>query len=298
MKKKIEKIKVIINPAAGKKQPILSEINSSLQKSGIKWEALITQGSGDAAKFAESAIKKGIDALAVYGGDGTMRETISAMIGKEVPLAILPGGSANVLANELGIPWDLKEACDLLKKDPIKKKTIDVGHFDKNHFIARISLGLEADIVKSSERKTKKMFGSFAYALSALSAIKKTSKTVYDLTIDGKEHSIEGVMCFFSNAGNLGFSNTSFDKNIDIADGLLDILVVRLANISFFKLMAASLLKKKRPDNIELVEHWQGKNIRVSQSVQQSVHFDGEVLKKVPTNIKIIPQAIDIIVPD
>src|ERR1017187_9827360 len=114
MEKKIKRIRIIINPAAGKDESILPVINTSMKEAGITWEASITHEAGDAVRFAKAAVKEKIDALAVYGGDGTLMEAISGLIGSKVPLIILPGGSANVMANELGIPKDLKEACMLI----------------------------------------------------------------------------------------------------------------------------------------------------------------------------------------
>ena len=280
METKLKSIHIIINPASGKSESILPIINASMKEAGIKWEASITHQAGDVIQSAKAAAKKGVDALAVYGGDGTLMEAISGLIGSEIPLAILPGGSANVMATELGIPTDLKEACTLLSHGPLATKTIDVGKFDNRYFMIRISLGFEADVVKGADRKTKNKIGIFAYFLSAAAALKITKKAVYHLKIDGQEHEVRGLACIIANTGNLGFSSISFDKHIDVSDGLLDVVVVRKANLSLFKLMVVTWLKRERPDNLELVEHWQGKDISVSSTPKQAVQCDGEVLEQ------------------
>jgi len=297
MEKKIKNIHIIINPASGKGESILPIINASMKEAGIKWEASITHQAGDAIQFAKAAVKEGIDALAVYGGDGTLTEAISGLIGSKIPLVILPGGSANVLATELGIPTDLKEAFTLLSHGPVETKIIDVGQFDKRYFIVGISMGFEADVVKGADRETKNKVGIFAYFLSAAAALKITKKAVYHLKIDGQEHEVQGLTCIVINTGNLGFSNISLDKHINVSDGLLDIVVVRKANLSLFKLMVVTLLKRERPDNLELVEHWQGKDISVSSNPKQTIQCDGEILEKIPLHIKIIPGAIKVLVP-
>ena len=297
MEKKIKRIRIIINPAAGKDESILPVINTSMKEAGITWEASITHEAGDAVRFAKAAVKEKIDALAVYGGDGTLMEAISGLIGSKVPLIILPGGSANVMANELGIPKDLKEACMLIGQVPIKMKTIDVGQFDKRYFIVGISFGFAADLVKGAGRETKNMMGILAYFLSAVAALKKAKKAVYHLTIDGQEHEVRGLTCIIANTGNLGFSTISFDKHIDVSDGLLDVVVARKANLSMLKLMAVTLLRRARPHNVELVKHWQGRDITVSSSPQQTVQCDGEVLEKSSVHIKIIPRAINVLIP-
>jgi YegS/Rv2252/BmrU family lipid kinase len=297
MEKKIKNIHIIINPAAGEEEAILPFINASMKEAGITWEAFITHQAGDGIKFARAAVKEGVDALAVYGGDGTLMEAISGLIGSEIPLIILPGGSANVVATELGIPKDFKEVCTLLSRGTLETKTIDVGQFDTRYFITGISLGFGADIVKGADRKTKNKFGILAYFLSAAAAIKKTKKVVYHLKIDGQEYTLKGFTCIITNVGNLGFTKISLDKHIDISDGFLDVVILRKANLSLLTHIVITLLKRERPHNLKLVKHWQGKDISVSSIPQQTVQCDGEVLKEMPLHIKVIAGAIKVLVP-
>jgi YegS/Rv2252/BmrU family lipid kinase len=297
MEKKIKNIHIIINPAAGEEEAILPFINASMKEAGITWEAFITHQAGDGIKFAEAAIKKGVDALAVYGGDGTVIEAISGLIGSEIPLIILPGGSANVVATELGIPKDFKEVCTLLVHGLLETKTIDVGQFDKHYFITGISIGFGADLVKGADRETKNKIGILAYFLSAAAALKKTKKTIYHLKIDGQEHELQGLTCIITNTGNLGFTKISLDKHIDISDGFLDVVILRKASLGLLKHIVVTLLKRERPHNLELVQHWQGKDISVSSTPQQTVQCDGEVLEEMPLHIKISPGAIKVLVP-
>ena len=297
VEKKIKNIHIIINPAAGEDEAILPIINLSMKEAGITWEAFITHQAGDGIKFARAAVKKRVDALAVYGGDGTLMEAISGLIGSEIPLIILPGGSANVVATELGIPKDLKESCSLLAHGPLETKTIDVGQFDEQYFITGLSIGFGADLVKGANRKSKNKMGILAYFFSAVAALKKTKKAVYHLKIDGQQYNVQGLTCIIANTGNLGFSKISLDKHIGISDGFLDVLVLRKVNFGLLKHILVTLLKRERPHNLELVKHWQGKDISVTATPQQTVQCDGEVLKKMPLHIKIIPGAIKVLVP-
>lgn len=295
--KKIKTIRVIINPAAGKGGSILSVLNLAMEEAGIKWEASITHEAGDAIKFAKTAAKEEVDALAVYGGDGTLMEAISGLMGSKMPLAILPGGSANVMAEELGIPKDLKTACAVMTQAPLTTKAIDVGQFGDRYFILGIALGFGAEVIKGADREAKNRIGIFAYFLSAASALKRTRKALYHLKIDGQAYEVRGWTCIVANAGNLGFSDISYDKHIDVSDGLLDVIVVRKANLGLLKHLAITLLKRERPDNLELVEHWQGKDIAISSSPRQTIQCDGEVLPNVPLHIRIVPGAINVLVP-
>src|SRR5690554_7252602 len=105
------KVHVVINPAAGQGIPLLSILNQVFSECGVDWDVSITKKSGDAREQARQAAAKGVDVVAAFGGDGTVAEVASGLLGSRTPLAILPGGTANVMSVELGIPTDLAQAC-------------------------------------------------------------------------------------------------------------------------------------------------------------------------------------------
>ncbi len=108
----MQRIQVIINPRAGQDMAILSVMNEAFQAADVRWDVSITNQAGDATRYARLAVEAGVDLVAAYGGDGTVMEVASGLVGSAVPLAILPGGTANVLSVELGIPGDLAAASD------------------------------------------------------------------------------------------------------------------------------------------------------------------------------------------
>src|SRR5690349_8821813 len=106
----MKRIHVIINPISGRPQPVLYTLNSVFRAAGVGWDVSVTHECGDACRAAKAAASQGIDVVAVYGGDGTVLEAATGLLGTTTPLAILPGGTANVLSVELGIPHDLTAA--------------------------------------------------------------------------------------------------------------------------------------------------------------------------------------------
>lgn len=294
---KIKKVHIILNPSSGKKEPMLSVINESFCDTGIEWDVSITKKFNDATHFAQAAVKKKVDVIAVYGGDGTVMEVVGGMVGSEIPLAILPGGTANVMSKELGIPQNLAEACKLITEGAAETRAVDVGQMDKRYFILRTSLGFEADMVEGADGKTKSRIGTLAYFFSAMDALRKLQSVRYDLTIDGRDYHVWGYTCIIANSGNTGIGKLSLDKDISVSDGLLDILIVRKANFRLFAHVMATLLKRKRSENVELVKHWQGKEIKVVSKPRQILQCDGEVLDKNSLSARVIPSAIRVIVP-
>jgi diacylglycerol kinase family enzyme len=106
-------IHVVINPASGQDQPILNTLNDVFQVFDVDWGVSVTRKSGDAQRFAETAVAEGADVVAAYGGDGTVMEVAQSLIGSDVPLAILPGGTGNLMSVELGIPKNLAKAAEV-----------------------------------------------------------------------------------------------------------------------------------------------------------------------------------------
>ena len=91
------KIHVVINPAAGKDEPILNTINKVFHKYEIDWQVSITKKFGDATRLTKQVIANGVDLVAGYGGDGTQMEIANAVMGTNTPMAILPGGTGNAM---------------------------------------------------------------------------------------------------------------------------------------------------------------------------------------------------------
>jgi diacylglycerol kinase (ATP) len=294
----IKKVRFVVNPASGRPGPILSTLNEAFKNTGIDWDIALTKKSGDATDLAKAWLAEKIDLVGVYGGDGTLMEVISGMKDTEVPLGILPGGTGNVLATELGIPGDLKRACELLAKGPWKIRTIDVGQFNNRYFTQRASFGYESEMVKGARRKTKNRCGRLAYVLSSIDAVKKIKIAGYDIVVDGKKHHEEGVTCIVANCGNLGFSSRlTLDKAIDVADGLLDVLVVKKVRPALLKYLYKNITDGEPPEDRELVAHWQGKEIKVTSQPAQVVQCDGEILGKMAIHARIVPQAVKVVVP-
>lgn len=289
-----ERVHVIINPAAGPDRPILNTLNAVFQPAGIDWDVSITQKAGDATQQAEDAAAAGVDAIAVYGGDGTVMEVASGLVGTDVPLAILPGGTANVMSVELGIPADLAEAAILICRSA-NIRAVDMGQVNEHRFLLRAGIGFEAAMIEGADRELKDRVGSLAYALSALRAMRNPQIAHYHLTLDGQDVETEGVTCIIANSGNLGVPGLSLAPTIDVSDGLLDVVIIRKADIASILSVAASVVRLD--ETAEPLQHWQVQEVSVVAEPPQTVQGDGEVLGRTPVSVAILPQAVRVVVP-
>jgi diacylglycerol kinase (ATP) len=282
---------VIINPAAGQDRPILGVMNKAFHDAGIDWDVKITKAGGDAERFAHEAVAAGVDAVGVYGGDGTVMEVANGMLGSKVPLAIFPGGTANVMSLELGIPSDLAEAMALVCTGNSFVRKVDVGRCDDRYFMLRIGIGFEADMIRNADREAKSRMGRLAYLLSALQTEKKMA--CFRMTLDDDDEiEVEGMSCMIANSGNVGVPGLTMARMVDVSDGLLDVLVIHSANIGALVEVAASAAGLS-----DSLSHYQVRKVTVHADPPQAAICDGEPIGGTPITATIVPNALHVIVP-
>jgi YegS/Rv2252/BmrU family lipid kinase len=290
-------IHVVINPASGQDQYILNTINRVFREYEVTWDVSVTQKSGDALRYAHQAIDDGADVVAAYGGDGTVMEVAEGVAGGEIPLAILPGGTANLMSVELGIPKDLTKAAQILVDPESVIRRVDMGQVGEKKFMLRIGIGFAGEKVKIADREMKDRWGILAYSIAGLKALSTTSQANYIITVDGVEHKTDGKTCLIDNAGNMGMQGVTASKSISVSDGLLDVILVRDASVSSWIAVGDQILGRD-PDP-GAVKHWQGRDIKIECDPPQTVVGDGEIWDPTPISAKVLPGVLPILtIPD
>lgn len=294
-----KKLQVIINPAAGVGRPILQALNAGLKDTGIDWDVSITHRAGDAERLAKEAVENGADIVGVHGGDGSVMEVASALRGTSTPLAIFPGGTANVMSVELGIPSsDIEASIDFIAKGSYTTRLIDMGLVNDRLFLLRIGIGLEADMMKSADQEIKNRFGVLAYAFSALNEMRNLTPSLYRVHVDGELHETEGISCMIANSGNVAIGGLTLSKKIDISDGALDVVIFRRADLAAMITVSAAVVSPtaEATENPQLV-HYQGREIVVEADPPQTISIDGEVIEPTTLTASILPGAVNVVVP-
>lgn len=287
-------IPVIINPSAGQKTPVLAELNQVFRAAGIRWSVEITQEEGDGVHLAQQLVERGAKIVAAHGGDGTISEVATGLAGTQSALAILPGGTGNVLAREFGIPQDYVAAARLLASEH-DIRTVDMGEIGNRKFLLRAGAGLEALVVEQTPRQLKDRFGIMAYGLGGLQALVKSRSTKYTLELDGETHQAEGMICTVANASHLGLPGLRFSRKIDIEDGKLDVFVLRrvdiLVIVQFMSENVAGALRAKD------VQHWQVSRVKIQADPPQGVQIDGDQMGTTPVEMRCLPGSLRVVVP-
>lgn len=285
------KIDIIINPAAETKDPILSLINKVLSESDIEWQIHITKTEGEAFTIAESLAGK-TDLLAVYGGDGTVMEVARALHKTDTPMAILPGGTANVVAKELNLPMDMEEALQLMKAPENSIREIDMGLVNGCPFLIRVNLGILADMVTEASPEMKETWGQLAYGITAFKTMQQEGKT-FRLTIDGEELIQEAVALTVTNVGNIGKKGYAFLPGISVTDGLLDVIALDKADFTSILKVTGSMLFQT---DSNVLKHWKAKEITIHLDQQDSFLCDDTQRTATDLHIQVSPKSLKVLV--
>lgn len=289
-------VHVIINPAAGKDEPILNVLNDILHGSGIQWDISVTHKFGDATRFAREAVERGVDLVAAYGGDGTQMEVANGLQGSGVPLAILPGGTGNAMAYELKVPLLLREAVKLIVSGS-EEREIDMARIGERAFMLRVYTGLNPN--EAANREKKDQYGQLAYVAASLQFIKNKKPARYTITVDGERIESEALICFILNAGALGGilkQPIPEVADVDVSDGKLDLIMVT-QGVKPLKAISHYIFHAE--DQTETgVYNWQGSEIRIEADPPQAVWIDGEPYGETPITAVSMPRALRVIVPE
>ena len=293
-----EAIHFIINPVAGRHEPIdelIAEYFPSIDK---KRQIHLTTKKESGFPQAQRAIAAGATLLAVYGGDGTVIEVAKAAYGADLPLAIIPGGSANVLAKELGIPINTPAVLEHLRSGKRSYQSIDVCSMDKRPFLLRLNAGVAASLVTDTGRTAKRRFGQLAYVWTAVQKALTPPRLRCSIRINGLTKSIRVSTLMVANSTNLGVAGVNLVE-CKMNDGLLDVVAIQnggWASIQdwlhskFHRLLGNAYLSSS-------FQHWQANEVSVSFSRPEEIIVDDFTTTLSGFTATVLPVSLRVMVP-
>jgi YegS/Rv2252/BmrU family lipid kinase len=293
---------VITNPAAARTDPLaVSAVMNTLRGAGWQAEVLATGGPGDARLLAEYGVADGVDVVAVFGGDGTTMQAAAALVGTDVALGVIPGGTGNLLAGNLRIPASPARAARALVS--ARPKPFDLGRMERpggvQYFAVACGAGYDARVMAGTLSEHKQRWGMAAYVATTLRLISDIRNTVHSITIDGVEYEANAAMVLVANCGEVIPPFVRLGPGITPDDGLLDVVVVR-ANSFSQSVRAVWELLRVTPGTLGdagYVGHARGREVRVETDPIQPVQLDGEPGGHTPFTASVIPGAIRVMVP-
>ena len=287
-----KRIHVVINPASGQNEPILNVINSVFGKHDIDWSVSVTKKFGDATEFARQAAEEGYDIVAGYGGDGTQHEIANGIMGTPALHGVLPGGTGNGFANEVGTPNKLLPALEVLATSE-NVRHIDVVQLEEGYFIQRLYVGIEPE--QQTTRESKDKYGTFAYAVDAFHRLRDKKEVLYTIKIDGKTYEHPAMKLYVVNAANTGTGIRVTGNFSSVEDGMVDVFLLNLNNLKTISGAADRMLHISSQNAREWI--WQGREVTIDTDPDQPVWTDGEFTGRTPVSMKVLPGALPVVVP-
>ena len=297
---------LIFNPIAGQGNPDQDlALIKRLLRPEIQLNVILTQPEIEPGEQAKEAIKDGTDLVIASGGDGTISAVAAAVMETEIPLGIIPRGTANAFSVALGIPTNLNAACENILVGATK--VVDVARCNDIPMILLAGIGFEAETVEKADRELKNKFGVLAYLLAGLQQFAAQEVFEAQIEIDGEIINVQSPAMTVANAAPptsilaQGWGETLVD------DGLLDVTIGveqtqesnLLASLQAVNALA-DLFKSaliKQPTSREDILCLRVPEIKISANPPQKVVVDGEIIGTTPVEIRCIPQGLKIFAP-
>ena len=251
-----------------------------------------TSAPGEAETLARHAVQEGFEKIVAAGGDGTINEVVNGLAGSSAKLGLLPMGTVNVFAMELGLPSHSIDLCwDIIQGE--HTRLIDLPSANDKYFVQLAGVGLDAQIVKETSANLKRNFGPLSYLISAAQVATRQPPR---LVIDSEDTSVrEGSFVLVGNGRRYG-GPFPFFKHAVIDDGLLDVVVFKqLGYLEIIKYLQDVFFSSKI--RLPEVEYFQTRRLRVTSEQEVPVELDGELAGVCPVEFQMRERSLRVLAP-
>ena len=283
---------LLVNRHARRGKEALSQAVSKLQELGFD----LHEESTEKPKQLPDIIRRWsdrVDLVIVGGGDGTLNAAVDGIVDTQLPLGILPLGTANDLARTLAIPQALDEACQVIANG--KQQRIDLGWVNGKHFFNVASLGLSVQITKQLTKEIKQRWGVLAYAVTAIRVVGRSRPFLAEIRSNGESIKVKTVQIAVGNGQYYG-GGMKIAEDAAINDQRLDLYSLEIERAwEIIPLLPA--MKQGQQADLPGVRTLQSQEIEVYTNKRRPINTDGEITTYTPAKFRLIPQALSIFVP-
>lgn len=292
------RIFVVLNPVAGRTQP--GAIKESLRRHfGTGSKKIIiyeTTGEEDIAGLVRQAIDDGVGQVFAAGGDGTVSAAVDGLINSDIPLGILPAGTSNVVAQELGIPLNIDRACKMLAGETTLR-AIDALRYDDHYYVLSLGTGLGALAMRGTKRAHKRRFGPLAYIWAILKLIIGIQPRTFTIIADGEKKEYHAADVMLANAATLT-KPFRWGPHIEPDDGRIDICIMRAKTMLDIVGVAWDIIVPGRTRRHRNLIYWPAyHSVIVTSDQPMPVQGDGELLDHTPIEATVMTSAVKVMVP-
>jgi YegS/Rv2252/BmrU family lipid kinase len=281
---------IILNPAADSERALRKQAQvESLARDCV---VCATTYTGEAEAMARRGVAEGFEKIVAAGGDGTINEVVNGLAGSGTTLGLLPIGTMNVFANELGLPTHDLELCwEIVKGD--STRAVDLPKANQKFFVQLAGVGLDAQVVKETSSQLKRNFGPLSYVISALQIAARTPPKLF---IQSEDASIEEGSFVLIGNGRLYGGPFPFFKHAVLDDGLLDVIVFKqLGYLEIIKYLQDVIFSSEI--RVPEIEYFQTRQLRVESDQSVPVELDGELVGNCPVEFSLENRSLRVLVP-
>ena len=282
---------VILNPTAGSPEHVRSWQERAKSLAG-DCPIRVTSHSGEAEALARRAVEEGFARIVAAGGDGTVSQVANGLAGSNATLGVLPMGSVNVFAMELGLPLHNLQRCwDIIEDTTVR--LVDMPSANNKYFVQLAGVGLDAQVVKETSLAFKRSFGPLSYLISAAQIAARQPQKLF---IESEHTSLEEGSFVLVGNGRLYGGPFPFFKQAVIDDGLFDVVVFkRLGYLEIMRYLQDVVFSAdiKVPE----IEYFQTRQLRITSEQDVAVELDGELAGNCPVDFRIRKRALRVLAP-
>jgi len=282
---------VIVNPTAGSPEHVRSW-QQRVESLANDCPVCVTSNSGEAEALARRAVKEGFTRIVAAGGDGTVNQVANGIAGSGAALGVLPMGTVNVFALELGLPLNSLQLCwEIVTGANVR--LVDLPSANGKYFVQLGGVGLDAQVVKETSLAFKRSFGPLSYLISAAQiAARQPAK----LFIESENASVEEASFVLIGNGRLYGGPFPFFKHAIIDDGLFDVVVFkRLGYLEIIKYLQDVVFSSDI--NVPEIEYFQTRQLRITSEQDVPLELDGELAGNCPVDFQIRERALRVLTP-
>lgn len=293
-----KKILVIKNPTSsnGSKSKRVDRVVEILKQKSCQVDVYETRAPGDAIAFLLTYTEP-VDVVVAAGGDGTINEVVNGLKHRQIPLAIIPAGTTNVLAKELALPKKPALLADIIING--LPKPVYLGCLNERRFTMMVGVGYDAWVVNNVNLNIKKRFGKLAYVISMLKEVFRYGEQSFQAEIDGRQVSVGSMII---TQGRYYAGSFVLSRQADLSHPYLQAVVISTENKWKF-LLSTFALPFGLMESMPTVQSIAAKEIKIkckpgddTDSTLAVLQVDGDPAGKMPAVIKIEEQAISILV--
>ncbi len=286
---------VIANPACGggRGEKYIPQIERALEDLKLEFKLVKTSRPKEATELARKAVAEGFRKIVAAGGDGTVHEVVNGILGTGAILGIIPIGNGNDISRCLQIPRDIPAACRTLEK--AYTRTIDLGIANGAYSVGVASTGFDSVVTEIANKMAIKARGPAKYTFAAFRALTSFRVSNFHFNCDGKLSAEKAMLIAVANSRSYG-GGMKIAPAAELDDGLFDICLVKeVSRFHFIRVFPTVFSGQHIKDpNITI---FRAREIEISSEDPFHVYADGEYIMPLPARFRIVPRALEVIVP-